>query len=39
MKNIIDKGYALVVPTNAKTNEVWYIPHHGVYHPKSLEKL
>ncbi len=37
MKSIIEKGYALKVPTeqlDRNDNKVWYIPHHGVYHPK-----
>ncbi|XP_050951513.1 uncharacterized protein LOC127154148 [Labeo rohita] len=37
MKSIIEKGYAVKVPTeqlDRSDNRVWYIPHHGVYHPK-----
>ncbi len=37
MKSIIEKGYAVKVPTeqlDRNDNKVWYIPHHGVYHPK-----
>ncbi|XP_051776177.1 uncharacterized protein LOC127526093 [Erpetoichthys calabaricus] len=37
MKDIIDKGYAVKVPKenlNCNEGRVWYIPHHGVYHPK-----
>ncbi|XP_043969743.1 uncharacterized protein LOC122829340 isoform X2 [Gambusia affinis] len=37
MEAIITKGYAVRVPTNQLTredNRVFYIPHHGVYHPK-----
>ncbi|XP_013856523.1 uncharacterized protein LOC106512453, partial [Austrofundulus limnaeus] len=33
----IDKGYAEVVPHDQlepKDGGVWYLPHHGVYHPK-----
>ena len=39
MKILIDKGYAEIAPTISKTDEVWYIPHHGVYHPKKPEKI
>ena len=42
MADIITKGYARKVPPdrlNAVTNKVWYIPHHGVYHPGKPEKI
>ena len=37
MHTIIEKGYAIQVPPhqlNRDDNRVFYIPHHGVYHPK-----
>ncbi|XP_076839331.1 uncharacterized protein LOC143484479 [Brachyhypopomus gauderio] len=37
METIIGKGYAVQVPThqlNRDDKRVFYIPHHGVYHPK-----
>ncbi|XP_039548042.1 uncharacterized protein LOC120493481 [Pimephales promelas] len=37
MNDIISKGYAEKVPIenlDRSDNRVWYIPHHGVYHPK-----
>ncbi|XP_066270881.1 uncharacterized protein [Branchiostoma lanceolatum] len=37
MEKIIDKGYAEKVPTEqlqAEDGQVWYVPHHGVYHPQ-----
>ena len=37
MKSILDKGYAVEVPEEQLDREdyrVWYVPHHGVYHPK-----
>ncbi|KAI4898202.1 hypothetical protein NFI96_005257 [Prochilodus magdalenae] len=37
MHDIIARGYAEKVPVKSrqcKEGEVWYIPHHGVYHPK-----
>ena len=41
MKNIIENGYAEKVPNmrNSERNNVWYIPHHGVYHPKKPNKI
>jgi hypothetical protein len=38
MSNILDKGYAERVPEHSANDEVWYLPHHGVYHPRK-EKL
>lgn len=37
LNEMIDKGYAESVPTeqlDGCTGRVWYIPHHGVHHPK-----
>lgn len=37
MNNIINKGYAVKVPNddlNRSDGKVWFVPHHGVYHPK-----
>lgn len=37
MTEVIQKGYAELVPKSelpGKPGQVWYIPHHGVYHPK-----
>lgn len=37
MEDMIDKGYAVRVPKdqlNHQNGKVWYIPHHGVYHPQ-----
>ena len=42
MKNILDKGYAEVVPDkelNRNDGRVWYIPHHAVYHPRKPGKI
>ena len=41
MKNIIENGYAEKVPSmrRSERNNVWYIPHHGVYHPKKPNKI
>lgn len=37
MKDIISKGYAEKVPVEdleRSDGRIWYIPHHGVYHPQ-----
>lgn len=37
MAEVIDSGYAEQVPQHqleATEGKVWYIPHHGVYHPR-----
>lgn len=36
MKNMIDQGHAEKVPDEeiSTTKATWFIPHHGVYHPK-----
>ena len=43
MKDIFDRGYAEKVPPSERTSEtqgsVWYIPHHGVHHPKKPGKI
>ena len=42
MQKIIGKGYAEVVPdskVDRQDGKIWYIPHHGVYHPKKTNKI
>ena len=42
MKDMIDKGQAEKVPDNElhlDNGRVWYIPHHGVYHPQKPDKI
>ena len=42
MDDVISKGFAEKVPQSQMTTEpgkVWYIPHHGVFHPKKPDKL
>lgn len=37
LNEVINKGYAEVVPQQElkrKDGKLWYIPHHGVYHPQ-----
>jgi len=38
MKEIISKGYAKHSPDDTDVN-CWYIPHHGVFHPKKPDKI
>ena len=40
--DMFDKGYAEEIPQESYrpvTDKAWYIPHHGVYHPKKPEKI
>ena len=42
MVEIINRGYAEKVPAEViplNNNQVWYIPHPGVYHPKKPDKI
>lgn len=42
MNELIERNYAGRVPESELANEdgnVWYIPHHGVYHPRKPEKI
>ena len=45
MENMIEKGFAEKVKQSASSSSyteqrnVWYIPHHGVYHPKKPTKI
>ncbi|XP_043242095.1 uncharacterized protein LOC122391859 [Amphibalanus amphitrite] len=42
MKNLLDEGYAEEVPEGNLSREdgrVWYVPHHGVYHPHKPDKV
>ncbi|XP_068696909.1 uncharacterized protein [Montipora foliosa] len=42
MTELVAKGYACKVPLNQAIPEdgkVWYIPHHGVYHPHKPTKI
>ena len=37
MKDVVAKGYAEVIPQDQlehKSGKAWFIPHHGVYHPR-----
>ena len=37
MQKMLEDGHAEVAPKDHGT--VWYIPHHGVYHPKKPDKI
>ena len=42
VNDVIAKGYAQRVPNELlipNPGKVWYLPHHGVYHPKKPEKI
>nr|XP_006811455.1 PREDICTED: uncharacterized protein LOC102805443 [Saccoglossus kowalevskii] len=42
MATMIEKKYAILVPQrllDGNDGRVWYIPHHGVYHPKKPNKI
>ncbi len=42
MKDLVERGYAVRVPEQELSNHddhTWYIPHHGVYHPKKPTKI
>ncbi|XP_071948974.1 uncharacterized protein [Antedon mediterranea] len=40
MTSVIDQGYAEEVsPYESQDGLTWYIPHHGVYHPKKPTKI
>lgn len=39
MNDIIERGDAEEVEDEGLPGETWYIPHHGIYHPKKPEKL
>lgn len=37
LNDVIDKGYAEIVPPHQlqrNDSKIWYLPHHGVYHPQ-----
>ena len=42
MDKIISNGYAERIPESdidRRDGKVWYIPHHGVYHPHKPNKI
>ncbi|XP_038070490.1 uncharacterized protein LOC119739571 [Patiria miniata] len=39
MEDVIEKGDAEKVESHGEEGRVWYIPHHGVYHPRKPGKI
>ena len=39
MNEIIEKGYAKVSGRTPADDKLWYLPHHGVYHPAKPNKI
>lgn len=39
MKDVIERGDVEEVHEEGAHGEQWYIPHHGIYHPKKPDKL
>lgn len=39
MEETINKGDAEPAPTTSEGETEWYLPHHGVYHPRKPDKL
>ena len=38
MQKILEKGYAKKSKATPQDGRVWYLPHHGVYHPRKPDK-
>ena len=39
MQEILGKGYAKESKSTQQDGRVWYLPHHGVYHPRKPDKI
>ena len=42
MNDMIKKGYAEKISSLEETRQdgrIWYLPHHGVYHPQKRDKI
>ena len=39
MNEIVEKGYARVSDRTPVDGKLWYLPHHGVYHPAKPNKI
>ncbi|XP_054600468.2 uncharacterized protein [Nothobranchius furzeri] len=39
MEETINKGDAEPAPTTSERETEWYLPHHGIYHPRKPDKL
>ena len=39
MSDIIERGEAVKIQPEDNVDVQWYVPHHGVYHPKKPDKI
>ena len=39
MQEILEKDYAKESKETPQDGRVWYLPHHGVYHPRKPDKI
>ena len=39
MQEILEKGYARELKSTLQGGRVWYLLHHGVYHPRKPEDI
>lgn len=42
MQGLIANGHAEKIPsteTDVDSGHIWYIPHHGIYHPKKPDRI
>ena len=39
IQEILEKGYAKESKSTPQGGRVWYLPHHGVYHPRKPDKI
>ena len=39
MEELLLKGYARESTKSPNDGQVWYLPHHGIYHPSKLNKI
>ena len=39
MQGLLDRGEAEIVPDRCPSSERWYLPHHGVLHPRKPGKI
>ena len=39
MDELLEKGYAVKIDAPAEEGKLWYVPHHGVYHPQKPGKI
>ena len=41
MNDMVRKGYAEKIPKDevSEDGRIWYLPHHGVFHPQKPDKI